>query len=167
MRAATLILGMAISAAAAHAQTLPPTSRVPALEARQGLARTPSVGGGSYEGGFVHGARSGRGVQVWPNGDRYEGEWQADRQHGRGTYIHADGMRYEGQWRHGQKSGHGVLTWPNGNRFEGEWRNGRPDGFGELTSEGGNVARGIWRDGCFRRPDGRLVLIYRPTGECR
>ena len=52
---------------------------------------------------------SGRGVDIWPNGDRYEGEWADGAPNGRGTYSFGDRVWYEGDFRAGQLSVHGII----------------------------------------------------------
>lgn len=43
--------------------------------------------GGRYEGDFVNGARTGKGISLWASGERYEGDFVNDKRHGEGTMI--------------------------------------------------------------------------------
>lgn len=52
-----------------------------------------------YEGDFVDGARHGQGKQVWQSGTIYEGEWKDDLRHGKGTTRWPDGKIEQGQYR--------------------------------------------------------------------
>ena len=72
---------------------------------RTNVRRTLQVGG--YEAG----ARAGRGLYIFPNGDRYEGGVAADLPQGAGVYHFAAGnARLEGAWLAGRCHGWGLLT---------------------------------------------------------
>lgn len=51
-----------------------------------------------YQGGFLHGKRSGYGTQIWKNGSLYEGQWNEGKANGRGRMIFSDGDYYIGNW---------------------------------------------------------------------
>ena len=40
--------------------------------------------GSVYDGSWIMGKRTGRGVQKWPDGRSYEGEWLDEKNHGEG-----------------------------------------------------------------------------------
>ena len=106
--------------------------------------------GGSYEGDWLNGVRTGRGTYVFPSGSTYEGEWLAGRMQGTGTYTSGDGTRYEGAWQNDLKHGLGEACvrlvrgaraeqpdspagkkrFPNGDVYQGLWRAGQPFGPG-------------------------------------
>ena len=86
--------------------------------------------GHRYEGDWVDGNRTGKGVWTWGTG-----EWE--------------GSRYEGDWVLGKRTGKGVLTWPSGDRYEGDFVNGKRTGKGVKTYASGTVKSGIWEDGEF------------------
>ena len=98
---------------------------------------------GRYEGDFVDGKRTGRGVKVWPNGDRCEGQWRDNKQHGHATCAWANGNRYEGDFVDGKRTGRGVFTFSNGDRYEGDFVDGKRTGRGVYTWVNGNRYEGI------------------------
>lgn len=86
-----------------------------------------------YEGGFKAGAKHGRGVKRWPNGDRYEGEFVEDRKEGHGTYAWGrgewHGERYEGEYANDRRHGEGAYFWPTGDVYRGPWKDDRIAGY--------------------------------------
>lgn len=118
---------------------------------REGLAHGQGVAQGHarYEGGFEAGAKHGRGVKSWPNGDRYEGEFFEDHKHGSGTYTWGNGPwrgeRYRGEYRFDRREGHGVYEWPGADRYVGPWKDdvmtGPPTPMMRLRAQAGAAAR--------------------------
>jgi hypothetical protein len=59
-----------------------------------------SCDGGRYEGDYVDGKKSGKGVYTWPNGHRYEGDWVNDKRNGKGTLFAQNGsVLKKGIWK--------------------------------------------------------------------
>ena len=75
----------------------------------------------SYEGDYVNGRRSGKGVQIYANGDRYEGEWRYDSPNGKGKKTWIKGSNYVGDFVNGEMDGVGKLTLRSGRIFGGHW----------------------------------------------
>jgi hypothetical protein len=107
--------------------------------------------GGRYEGDLVDGALTGHGVYVYPNGGRYEGGLSDGKRSGFGTYRYPEGGQYDGEWLNQFQSGNGVRSWADGSRYDGRWANGLPNGFGTLSLPDGQVYSGSWTNGCFRQ----------------
>jgi len=64
----------------------------------------------SYEGEWLEGKRSGKGVLYYRSGDRYEGEWKDDKYHGKGEFVwhgESGSMKYKyhyvGEWIEGKR----------------------------------------------------------------
>jgi hypothetical protein len=87
------------------------------------------VGRRTYKGGWAQSEKSGRGVEVWPNGDTYIGEYRHDNFHGQGVLSTRRG-RYEGAFARGLKKGHGRMEWRNGDTYEGQWSDNLMHGTG-------------------------------------
>ncbi len=47
-------------------------------------------GGGRYEGDYIDGKRTGRGIYTWADGRRYEGDFNNGNMHGRGICTFAN-----------------------------------------------------------------------------
>eukprot|EP01040_Poterioochromonas_malhamensis_P015215 gene15215-16996_t len=60
-----------------------------------------------YEGQLMDGAKHGRGIYKYPNGDIYEGEWKGDKMDGKGKYTYISGDIYQGEWHSGKRNGRG------------------------------------------------------------
>ena len=86
--------------------------------------------GDRYEGEWVNGDMTGRGVYQSPKGFSYEGQFRKNKPNGEGIKIWNDGSRYEGNWLDGMKSGRGIYAWYNGDRYEGEFRDDKFNGQG-------------------------------------
>jgi len=128
-----------------------------------------------YEGDFLDGQRSGKGVQFFANGDRYEGDWRNDFPNGKGLYIWinedryqgdfvdgkpqgkgieiwTEGTRYEGDFSNGLPNGKGIKTWVKGARYEGDIINGKMHGYGVITLRNGREFRGRWENDNYLGP---------------
>ena len=74
------------------------------------------INGYCYEGEFVKGAMSGRGILSDSAGSiMYQGDFHENRIHGTGTFFFKNGNRFDGEWREGCISGYGLLREANGN----------------------------------------------------
>ncbi|CAD7701046.1 unnamed protein product [Ostreobium quekettii] len=85
-----------------------------------------------YEGEFASGARCGRGVRYYPNGEVYSGEWVDGRRHGRGTMAYSNGDVYDGNWVDDRREGTASFRHSNGDLFVGTFVDGRKEGLGTL-----------------------------------
>ena len=100
-----------------------------------------------YEGEFVGGKKTGKGVKTWATGDIYDGDWKEaqkiappflthyfclclsqpllpysqDKRHGFGMLVRSCGTRYAGNFDRERRHGQGLMAWPNGSRFEGHF----------------------------------------------
>jgi len=86
--------------------------------------------GSAYNGLWVDGTMSGKGVLTFPNGESYDGEWLNGRRQGSGASVYPNGDRYTGQWFNGWKHGLGTYTYANGERYQGQWQNDERSGQG-------------------------------------
>ena len=88
----------------------------------------------TYEGPFVKGHQTGKGIEIWYPGTKYQD-------------------RYEGDFLDGAKSGFGIQTWgSSGARYEGQWKNGMRNGQGTTTWPNGKVETGRYQDNVFIGP---------------
>ena len=107
----------------------------------------------SYEGDFVKGLRTGRGIYRFQDeaggavGSKYDGEWKDNKMHGMGVYRWIDGRMYEGSYVHDKKHGYGVYRWADGRKYEGKWENGKQHGRGKYLLLNGEVKVGDWVNG--------------------
>lgn len=77
----------------------------------------------TYEGDFLGGKKSGKGIYVW------------------GQQAPQPGARYEGAYANDRRNGFGILTDSYGT-YRGEWRDGLYHGKGTLTFNSGAVKKG-------------------------
>ncbi|RNF11809.1 MORN Repeat Containing 1 protein [Trypanosoma conorhini] len=103
----------------------------------KGTYTVPGEAGYTYEGDFVRGERSGKGVCIFLNGRRYEGEWLGDKMHGQGKLFGAEGVddfvEYTGPFVNGERSGvNGECRYVNGNVYRGAWLHDKLHGHGDL-----------------------------------
>ncbi len=104
---------------------------------RHGKGRLEFLKEGSvYEGDFIKGQMTGKGIYTWGNKQRYEGDFVNGIKHGKGLYIWSDGYEYNGEYVNGIREGRGIYKWKDGRVFEGMFKNGKPDGKGNLTYKG-------------------------------
>ena len=109
--------------------------------------------GDKYIGQYLLGKEHGKGTFVWVNrGARYEGDFVNGLRSGKGIQSFADGERYEGEWRDDLPNGKGVQTWIKGARYEGDFVNGHMHGYGALTLKNGRVFRGRWENSNYLGP---------------
>ena len=62
-----------------------------------------------YCGQFLHGERSGHGIQTGADGSKYMGQWVQGVASGAGVMLYADGQVFAGKCRAGLMEGEGVL----------------------------------------------------------
>ncbi len=114
--------------------------------------------GTRYEGDFVDGVQSGKGILTWGEktkwaGHRYEGDFIDGKRTGKGIYTWANGDRYEGDFIDGKRIGKGILTWGSktqwaGDRYEGDFiDDGKRTGKGIYTWASGRRYEGDWVNG--------------------
>jgi len=72
-----------------------------------------------YKGDFVNGLLNGNGIKKYDNGDIYEGEFYDNYEHGKGIYKTEYGV-FEGEFIHGKRS-KGKYTHVDGTVEEGNW----------------------------------------------
>lgn len=150
-----------------------------------GFGTCAFINGYIYEGEFVKGVLSGRGVLSDSAGSMiYQGDFHDNRIHGIGTFFFKNGNRYDGEWKEGCISGYGFLRESNGNTYIGEWLRNKRHGLGRAQFSDGSFYDGEWMDdemhgkgtlhlkgvldyeGCFKRGlfDGRGLCVYEEGG---
>lgn len=131
-----------------------------------------------YEGDWLDGKMTGKGVMIWPSGTKYEGEFFENYRRGYGTLtkptfnVYACGCKivssmsdiYEGSWKQGLPEGTGTCTWRNGSIYNGNWRKGKLDGSGIMMWSNGDIFDGCWLNGLmhgqgvYRFANGRIYV---------
>lgn len=106
--------------------------------------RNPNLQG-SYAGGCIAGWASGQGRAIGK--DRYEGAFLDGHASGRGVYSWNDGRRFEGEFRLGKVNGRARYFYANGDMLEGEFRDNQLVGVGRLLRSGGAVQHVELREG--------------------
>ena len=81
----------------------------------------------------------GKGVYCYENGDIFDGGWIHGRRSGVGSYKFANGDLYVGEWKKGFKEGKGSLKFINGDEYIGEWKENKRCGRGKYKSKDGTV----------------------------
>ena len=150
-----------------------------------GWGRETRNNGEIFEGKFIDGEISGKGVYKNPNGDlyigdfshsvkngkgelftrkfHYKGNFDNNRINGKGKIEFIDGGHtFEGQFKNNQINGKGIFKWKNGDVYEGEMRDGKMDGLGIFKSANGFVYEGYFKNGVeegfgkLRYPNGKV-----------
>jgi len=126
-----------------------------------GQGKAMYVTGDTYEGTFVEGLRTGKGLYVFKkHGDSYEGKYEENRKHGFGKMIYRNniaededppdenapprGGSYLGHYTAGlrgcgpnvnpnEAASEGTFTYVNGDVYTGQWREGKKQGKGTYT----------------------------------
>jgi len=128
----------------------------------------------TYDGTFVEGVRSGKGLYTFKkNGDTYEGFYELNKKQGFGkmTYMSGKSEEEEGEaedeaaperggtylgfYSGGQRDDEGTFTYVNGDIYVGQWKAGKKHGQGTYTYakddtklvgewEGGKITSGKW-----------------------
>ena len=81
-----------------------------------------------YNGNFLYGKKSGKGILYLDNGDRYEGEFKNDKKQGKGIYYFSSKygeQKWEGNFEKGFMDGEGIFTDFKGNEIKIEYKNGK------------------------------------------
>lgn len=104
-----------------------------------------------YDGTFVNGARSGKGLYKFKkNGDIYSGFYELNKKHGFGKMVYKNGKSeeeedepdedapprggtYLGNFAGGLRDSQGTFTYHNGDIYVGQWLNGKKHGQGTYT----------------------------------
>uniref|UniRef100_A0A7S3V2S3 MORN repeat-containing protein 5 n=1 Tax=Aplanochytrium stocchinoi TaxID=215587 RepID=A0A7S3V2S3_9STRA len=118
---------------------------------------TDASGALIYQGEFINNQISGIGTFFFPNGDRYDGEWKEGTMNGFGALEEASGKRYIGEWLKCKRNGIGKLSLPDGSYYDGEWLNDLPHGHGVLYTVGLATYNGAMELGQIH---GRGVCYY-------
>jgi len=88
--------------------------------------------GSSYEGHFVQGEISGKGVRRFPNGNTYSGDFIEGEFHGNGEWLsHTE--RYIGQFVNNQRHGEGELITQSGLVIRGNFHQQKLNGKCQVT----------------------------------
>ena len=124
-----------------------------------------------YEGNFVKGYPSGKGVATYEDGSKYDGEWKNGKYSGKGTLYKADGtVDKTGTWEKGEfveitvnltidvtDKSYTMVTskFSVSGTYTGEWKDGKPNGKGTMTmtqsddrwDKGDTLYSADWMDG--------------------
>ena len=95
--------------------------------------------GDIYNGQFVKGEITGKGIFKWKNGEIYEGNFEKGIKHGKGIHKWPDGSEYKGEYENGIREGKAEYKWADGRVFKGKFKNGKPEGKGIIFYNGKNV----------------------------
>lgn len=106
-----------------------------------------------YDGDWLHGERTGRGV-VWStkNKYRYEGYFLNGDRHGHGKlrYSNEDDRVYEGEFKEGKMEGKFIITFDNGKKIERYYEDDHiADGILEEKNDNGETSYYYYKDGDF------------------
>ena len=63
-----------------------------------------------YQGDFVDGKSTGKGIYTWANGDKYKGDWVNGNRTGKGSFNWVSGNKYVGDFLDNMTNGKGILT---------------------------------------------------------
>jgi hypothetical protein len=86
-----------------------------------GKKRKVFSNGGSYEGDYINGKKTGKGIHTWKNGNIYEGKFFHDKLTGKGIFKWVSGAIYEGQFNDNTFIEFGKVIDENGNIDGGKW----------------------------------------------
>lgn len=113
--------------------------------------------GSVYEGDWIDGKMTGKGILIWPSGAKYEGEFSGNYLHGHGTFTKSNGCVYTGGWRMNAHHGIGRKVYSNSDVYEGLWKEGIREGSGKFTWNDGSIYIGNWKKG---KIDGRGIMKW-------
>lgn len=89
----------------------------------------------TYEGEFLNGEITGKGIRKWVDGRVYSGEWLNGEMHGTGTWQNANATEiYEGHYDNNKRQGNGILT-IRGDVYKGKFSNNIYEGMGIYLRE--------------------------------
>jgi len=105
--------------------------------------------GCKYEGDFVHGKLTGKGIKYNPKGIKdFEGDWVDGDLTGKGIIYNDDGSKfYEGDIVKFVPSGKGIMYWSNGDKYDGDFVNGNRTGKGTYYWASGDKYEGDFVNG--------------------
>jgi hypothetical protein len=122
-----------------------------------------------YSGQWSNGTRSGKGRQVFRNGDIYNGEWWESLPDGKGKMKYSNPMgltvfeTYDGEWISGEREGNnGVMTYTDKSLYDGNWTKDQRNGLGKMTYVDKSIYYGNWANDQRNGPGN---LIYDPQME--
>ncbi|PNX80967.1 phosphatidylinositol-4-phosphate 5-kinase 8-like protein [Trifolium pratense] len=110
-----------------------------------------------YEGDWVDGAMTGKGVMTWPSGTKYEGEFYESYLHGQGTLTKATSCVYKGGWRMDAYRGIGQVVHFSSGTYDGSWKEGIPEGNGKFTWKNGSIYKGNLKKGNI---NGKGIMMW-------
>lgn len=131
--------------------TKSPSGKWESIDKAKGTGIFVEENGARYEGGYLNGKRSGKGITVlqgkytitadykddnevsgiaiYPDGSRYDGELSNHKKAGQGTFTNALGRVFEGTFSNDQII-RGKTTTKAGSKYEGEFLNWQLSGLG-------------------------------------
>ena len=117
--------------------------------------------GNIYIGDFAHNERCGKG-ELTTNKYHYIGDFRNDKFNGKGKieFIEEESV-YEGQFLDNEIEGKGTYKWKNDEVYEGQMKKGKMEGYGKYYYNDGNIYEGEYNNGI---KNGRGKLIY-PDGK--
>jgi len=142
------------------AALIPVAASAQALYAGRCAVRNPMLQG-TYVGGCIGGWASGQGRAVGQ--DRYEGEFLDGHASGRGVYTWGDGRRFEGEFRLGRVHGPARFFYANGDVLEGDFRDNQLVGVGRMQRPGGPVQYVELRNGNLVPLPTAPQVVYAPA----
>lgn len=123
----------------------------------EGQGVTFSNGKKVFEGSFINGYKSGKGIQYFYDSDTkdLEGEWKNDKFRNGTQYYKNGNIKFSGEFD--AEDDDVEFTDPHGNcieyyddgskKFEGQWKYGLYHGNGTLYNEDGTLLKGIFSEG--------------------
>lgn len=114
---------------------------------RSGSGKWKAASGRSFDGEWIEDRPHGKGTMIWPSGDTYVGSFQKGGACGHGCLTRMSGTTYTGQWSNGMYEGKGTRTWPDGSCYTGKWQQGQQNGKGVRKHADGRQEQGVWKNG--------------------
>ncbi|CAD8208557.1 unnamed protein product [Paramecium octaurelia] len=128
------------------------------LGLKNGMGKEQMPDGTIFMGQFKDNERHGHG-KLFSIRDSYvfEGQWIGGITSEKGILTWQDGKRFEGGWQNNMMNGQGIFIWPGGKRYVGNYVNNLRDGYGEYYYKDGKIYKGMWKEGLM---DGQGIIIY-------
>ena len=111
------------------------------------LGKEKLPNGDFYEGDWVSGDRTGKGILTFKDGRVYQGDFVKGIRTGEGILKKVNGHTYSGSFKNDKFEGYGVYEWDDGFRYEGNFKNNLQDGRGTDVSTNGVRNSGNWKNG--------------------
>jgi S1-C subfamily serine protease len=92
---------------------------------------------GVYEGQFVNGKMSGKGIMKQGDGAIYSGIFVNNQYNGKGAMKYANGDVYKGYWQNNMRHGNGIIEFADGRKFKGKFVNDVCSGAGVMFNAKG------------------------------